>query len=303
MTGFEGGNRALVKQWFTAALAGPCPNRFSKRVNGEVVWCRCRKCLRCVNLRQAVLVGQMMAETASHLSSAVFTLTFDDKHYESLGVSEFRKDELLAFNRQLLKRVRYHWPEWSGRYFVTWEVGEQNGRVHAHLILFGLPVEYRKRRRVSVPWWTYGIVQADKMSSGAARYVSAYVADPEKKKLKLHSRGSNGLGYDYIRRFLETVALERAWPGAVYKFTGREFLQGPFFELDFKRYPLPLAMFEYAVSLGLDADWPVTEVGDLQERQLVELELENALPRLREYRAQKPLKQTYQENGFYHVLR
>lgn len=286
------------------ALAGPCPYPARIIIGGEPATVRCGKCIRCRSMRQSMYIGRMVAEASLHPQSLVATLTFNDKSYDALGVSSWIKPDIIKANKALFQRVRYHWPDWSGKYFVVWEQGEAFGRTHAHVILFGTPYAVARKQTLQVPWWQHGFAQFDKVTPAAARYVSAYCSDPDKEKLRLHSRGSDHLGIPRVKQYLDTVAGSLPWPGAKIKWAAPGFLPGPFFELDQKKYPLPLPMYRYAQSLGLDAEWESKGYsGHPMGIRWEGDDFRKAERRLREYQAMTPPKNKLLQNGVEHTVK
>lgn len=253
----------------TAALRGECAFRYRFLKDGVPRWVPCGKCLKCNARRQNMLVGRMMAETACHEFSCVYTLTYDEDRYQKrwpelhmawlMGETQdaakwarHYKSKILSENFSLLKRIKHHWPDWSGRYYVVWEVGEQNGRLHCHIILYGIPyLPPRKQEITEVPWWKHGRVQHDGMSPAAAGYCADYVTSAEKRSLKVHSRGSNHLGTSFVKTQLEQLAGVRPWPGLALTKLRQEPLEAPVFEFDYRLYFLSPSMVDYAQELGI----------------------------------------------------
>ena len=302
----SGGSRKhSLKGYYTEALIGGCAYRHEKKTSEGSVWLPCGKCLRCRKQQQSEVMGRIMAEAVSHKSSAVFTLTFNELEYEKQNVQNWTKKDVLKANKALRHRIKYHWPEWSGRYHVAWELGEQNGRLHVHITLFGIPIMYPKQQVAYPEWWKSGRVVVDQVTPKSASYVSDYVSKPEKRILRVHTAASNHLGAEYQKQFLLEVNGLAKWRGAVFKYTrpplGESYGQhnGPYFEVDFRKYPLSRHVYEWAKEQGFDHSWQseTEQPQTPQERQEFVNKYEELERRLELYRAQKDNSNLVQFDG------
>lgn len=92
--------------------------------------CPCGGCLPCRINRRRVWAHRILLESFKHGDSCFVTLTYNDVHCPD----ELAKVDYQKFLRRLRKSL---YPR-KIRYFVAGEYGEDNGRPHFHLALFGL---------------------------------------------------------------------------------------------------------------------------------------------------------------------
>jgi hypothetical protein len=134
------------------------------------------------------------------------------------------KDELQKFIKRLRKNSGLQF-----RYFAVGEYGDESGRAHYHLILFGFPYVYDEYVEKS---WHFGISQTLPMEPGAAGYISGYVSkkltkddeytreklDGKSPEFSIMSRGrkthpdyrfQGGIGYGYIRQIAKNIIRDK----------------------------------------------------------------------------------------------
>lgn len=171
---------------------------------------QCGKCLKCRERRINQWAWRLEREEDLRLSSWFVTLTYDtlsvpitEKGYMTLDIVEVQKfNKRLRINRgrkwkdvvdrhgRRLKNLEY-------KYFAVGEYGSL-GRPHYHLIMYDVePME------IIEAWGDRGIVDVQKIGSGAIRYVLKYIMKDGKdipwykdvhKEFNVQSQGL-GLGY------------------------------------------------------------------------------------------------------------
>lgn len=158
------------------------------------------------------------------------TLTYAEDHLPALG-SLVKRDYQL-FLKSLRKWVRTLDPLKKIRYFAVGEYGDEGGRPHYHLALFGFPTCLRggtKRDHRNAPdpqsccpicrnvhrIWDRGLVDIGTLTHQSAAYVSGYVTkkmthrhhpwlngrDPEFAQMSLKP----GIGYDFMHEVASTL--------------------------------------------------------------------------------------------------
>ena len=119
----------------------------------------CGKCIQCRLSYSRDWANRCMCELKTNPDAVFLTLTYDDAHLHfghyvdpDTGAVEVRpmlkSDDLTKF----LKRLRIYCQR-EGisdeiRFFACGEYGDESGRPHYHVILFGLPLDLSKRH-----WW------------------------------------------------------------------------------------------------------------------------------------------------------
>lgn len=106
------------------------------------------------------------------------TLTYDDDHLPD--------DEDLHYEdvQKFLKKLRFAYKDKKIRFFCTGEYGEQTGRPHWHLLLYGVWFEDTKRvnqesknfdSRIARRLWPQGNITIQEVNAKTTRYVAKYV--------------------------------------------------------------------------------------------------------------------------------
>lgn len=123
----------------------------------------CGKCLGCQMSRGREWALRCELEFNDHQETCWTTLTYDDLHLPPT----LSKRHLSTFMRRLRKRVR---PS-RVRFFGSGEYGEQRGRPHYHVILFGLSDTPEIQRA-----WPHGNVKTFPLSKALIAYTAGYCA-------------------------------------------------------------------------------------------------------------------------------
>lgn len=189
-----------------------------------------------------------MHENSLHRESCFLTLTYSEANLPPHGSLRYRDVQL--FLKRLRKLVSPH----KIRYYLCGEYGEEGGRPHYHLLVFGWKphdqVAWRKSLSDVVCFesptlrslWKHGISTVGEVTMESAGYVARYVMqklmgpdsrngyaviDPETGELAYRAREFNrmstraGIGKGWFQRFAGDV-----FPGDFIVFEGR-------------RYPVP----------------------------------------------------------------
>lgn len=170
----------------------------------------CGHCPSCLARRSKEWSIRCALESKDHKENCFLTLTYDNEHYKTRDV---KKDW-----QKFIKSLRN-----SGihcRYFGCCEAGDEGGRQHFHIILFGFfPKDV-------LPWakshsscqlytskfldsiWKKGLLTVQEFSPFAAQYVAGYVF----KKIRLGDKSSfhfqstrPGIGAAYALRNMEDI--------------------------------------------------------------------------------------------------
>ena len=89
----------------------------------------CRKCFECVQSYSTNWALRCSLEAKAYSHNCFITLTYDNEHLEDINVPTVQK---------FIKRLRKYFGARSLRYFACGEYGENTGRPHYHVILFGV---------------------------------------------------------------------------------------------------------------------------------------------------------------------
>lgn len=124
----------------------------------------CGSCSGCRLSRGREWSIRCALELQFHSVSCWATLTFDEKHVPPT----VQRYDVSAYVKRL--RARVHPRQF--RFFASGEYGEQFGRPHYHIILFGLPQSEPAIEQA----WKFGRVQVDRLEPAAIAYVAGYVS-------------------------------------------------------------------------------------------------------------------------------
>lgn len=142
----------------------------------------CGQCMPCRYNRRRIWQHRIMIECGQHSDNAFVTLTYSDDKLPPL-------DSLVPRDIQLfLKRLRERVNPSRFRFFAVGEYGDETGRPHYHVGLFGFrscsygQSRYSKRVVSCCYWcdlvrdtWGKGNVYLGKMESDSAGYICGYV--------------------------------------------------------------------------------------------------------------------------------
>jgi len=148
--------------------------------NGQSLKLPCGQCIGCRIRRSKEWAIRCIHEASCHNQNCFVTLTYDDKHIpHDHGL---RKSDVQKF----LKRLRKRFPGKTIRYYMCGEYGEQFGRPHYHLLLFGFDFPDKKfwqerkekrfyRSQVLESLWPFGYSSISDVTFESAAYVARYV--------------------------------------------------------------------------------------------------------------------------------
>jgi len=108
----------------------------------------------------------MLNESICHEESAYVTLTYNDENLPSNNSLSKREAQLF------LKRLRKEIEPIKIKYFLCGEYGEEYGRCHYHVIIFGIGHAYED---IIQKAWPYGFVKIGYVEHDSIQYVSGYV--------------------------------------------------------------------------------------------------------------------------------
>lgn len=173
----------------------------------------CGQCTPCRINRRRIWTHRLMLEASQHDSSSFVTLTYSDKELPyggSLQVQDFT-DWLKRYRRAIEPR--------RIRFYGVGEYGEERGRPHYHIGIFGGDVcEHGVTRHwlsrccgvcsQILETWGKGAIECESLSRGLAQYLCGYMVkrmtrydDPRLEgRFPEFCRMSNrpGLGYDFL---------------------------------------------------------------------------------------------------------
>lgn len=162
---------------------------------------RCGRCFACRKARAMDWTIRLLHECSQWQQSVFLTLTYND---DSLPLDYGLEPRAL---QKLIKRVRKECPNRKIKYYLVGEYGDELGRPHYHLIVFG-----HSDKDVTL-WekeWKCGFVHAGSVEDRSIRYVSGYVQKKLFGKLAKQEYGereppfmrcSQGIGKGYMDRY------------------------------------------------------------------------------------------------------
>lgn len=149
-----------------------------------VVPCGCGQCLPCLINRRRIWSHRILLESYKHFDSCFVTLTYDDEHCPKDG-------SLVKEDYQLwLKRLRKVLSPKKIRFFLSGEYGEESGRPHFHVALFGVDRFVAGGddgcSGVVRDTWKLGFTYVGELTYESAQYIAGYVT----KKLGFGKNGT-----------------------------------------------------------------------------------------------------------------
>lgn len=141
----------------------------------------CGQCMCCLFNKRRLWASRIMLESLMHEQSVFCTLTYSDEYLPPGGTLVPRHVQLYLKRLRLIRPVRF---------FASGEYGEENGRPHYHLALFGQPLclngrtvhrrnpDFRccsnceEMRRT----WGMGGIDLAELTPESAGYIAGYIA-------------------------------------------------------------------------------------------------------------------------------
>ena len=169
----------------------------------------CGHCSACVARKKKEWTVRCCMESMEHSENCFITLTYDVEHYPGV----MKKEDLVCFIKDLRNRGI------KCRYFGCGERGDQNGRCHFHIIIFGwIPkdLKFHSKSQSSVDLytskfvsdvWAKGLITVQEFSPFAASYVAGYCL----KKMMDHDDSFHiqstrpGIGATYFFKNVESI--------------------------------------------------------------------------------------------------
>lgn len=210
----------------------------------------CGMCIVCRLQRSFDWTTRICDEVKDHQHNLFLTVTVSDEHYPESGSIPRRDGQLF------IKRLRKEFCNLRLRYFAVMEYGEQKGRSHLHIIVFGLNLDDLKpagrgksgalyySSKTIERLWGKGRCTVQHVTPAVAQYVAGYSV----KKM------GGSLAKDYYTRVHpvtgEVVEVEPEWmlcsnrPGIGFNRFDRferERLPGDFIIRDGRKVPIPYA--------------------------------------------------------------
>ena len=171
----------------------------------------CGHCPSCIANKKKEWAVRCCLEAAAHDQNCFVTLTYDDEHYDNHA----HKDHLKKFFRRLREVCGV-----KCRYYGCSERGDELGRVHYHIILFGyFPSDskpwiksqsgfYQYRSKILESCWPYGLITCSEFHPAEASYVAGYatkkllVNDPD----MFHFQSTKpGIGQAYVLQHAQEI--------------------------------------------------------------------------------------------------
>lgn len=150
-----------------------------KPARGKVLPFPCGQCLPCKINNRRLWTWRQLLESCCHHSSIFVTLTYDDEHLPE-GAT-LKPEDLQLW----LKRIRERLAPIRFRFLAVGEYGDERGRPHYHLSMFGLDTTVTEDINLT---WKKGNIDVQPFSRLTAQYVVGYVVkkmtDPNDARLQ-----------------------------------------------------------------------------------------------------------------------
>ena len=168
---------------------------------GHYITVPCSTCERCIKIKRWKWVGRINAELKCYPpgSAQFVTLTYanEPKDFIYRDVQNYLKvlrnwrikrlKQIVSLlnrrstnhsKRQYLKKLKMIL-DLPLRYFVVGERGDRYGRIHWHIILFGMPPA-EQLRDFSLQQWKFGMVHSDELTPARIMYCASYCLKKQK---------------------------------------------------------------------------------------------------------------------------
>lgn len=190
---------------------------------------RCGQCMPCRITRKQEVTLRILLEAKLHDYNSFVTLTYNNEQIIAPdgrtifrwrnGYQSVDKVALRKFIKRLRRRVKFQF-----RYYAVGEYGDESGREHYHLVLFGYPYVYQEE--IEAAWWN-GTCQVLPLENGGAGYIAGYTAKkltrpesiPRKApEFSISSRGRRqdpdyrfrgGIGYGYCQQIIKNITRDK----------------------------------------------------------------------------------------------
>lgn len=185
-------------------------------ITGEILpvfdFVKCGKCETCLSDKELHYHQKILGQTEQEKSKPLFvTLTYSEKYYEQnkVNLTSYQVREIQLFLKRLRKLID---GEFEIKYFAVSEFGKKFHRLHYHLLLFGVPENYKEiifKGKYATPYFTEQIERCWQKGyckvlvandTNVSSYLSKYLNKQTNIKLQSHH-----LGKDFLLSFKEYV--------------------------------------------------------------------------------------------------
>lgn len=175
--------------------------------HGHIMLTPCGHCVTCYRMARKAHAGRLIAEYryGPYRTGQAITLTLNDYGLEVLeDCPELFKDEVLKFRTKL--KVRAHRAGDEFKCDIMIERGEEFGRLHAHVMLFGVRYDVANDVRFDHKDWKHGFIHAMDVSQGNIHY---HAGHQNKKLVKPLWRSNTPLGHHLMDRLVSNFVQQR----------------------------------------------------------------------------------------------
>lgn len=164
----------------------------------------CGKCPNCRARDRQTWVFRLRMEYQSCNFGLFVTLTYDDEHLPSDGVSKRDVQLFLKRLRKAFCKAEIKYSE-ACRYFIVSEYGDHTHRPHYHALLFFNFDRNNDIYDIIVDSWQNGNVQFGEIEEGSIVYCTKYclkgsdIPKGKNKNFRLLSKMNGGVGVKYLR--------------------------------------------------------------------------------------------------------
>jgi hypothetical protein len=183
---------------------------------GEIIpvydFVKCGKCETCLSDKELHYHQKIVGQTESDKSKPLFvTLTYNEESYEKakVNLTSYQVREIQLFLKRLRKLIN---GEFEIKYFAVSEFGKKFNRLHYHLLIFGVPDNFKEiiiKGRYVTPLFTDQIEKCWNKGyckvlvandTNVSSYLSKYLNKQTNIKLQSHH-----LGKDFLLSFKNYV--------------------------------------------------------------------------------------------------
>lgn len=182
------------------------PNKIKYKTEKRKLF-KCGQCINCKTARAREWTSRLMDELTWYNDICIIILTYDTKYINwGKRTQEGRfgtlwHPDVQKYIKRLRKSIHTEWKkgnlngqEKELKYFIAGEYGDEKGRPHYHIVLYGLNgLKNKKHREIIEKNWHYGNLYHDnkarEVDEAGMRYVAQYV------QKKIYD-GKNGAYYN-----------------------------------------------------------------------------------------------------------
>lgn len=151
----------------------------------EKVWikCSCGYCYECLKHKVSMWKFRNFCEVSQFKESdcSFVTFTYDDEHLALHFLNRDFKKDWSKFIMRLRRYMYYHYNIKGFRYFMTTEHGAKTGRLHRHVLFYGLPFFFGMNDELAKVWKN-GFVYGEKLQKkNHIGYCVSYMMNPVPK--------------------------------------------------------------------------------------------------------------------------